>query len=260
MRKKALVAISFGTSDVQARIAIDMVEHALCNAFPQYDFFRSFTSQIIIDKIQREEQISILNPAEMMQHLLEAGYDEVLCQSLHVIPGNEYDKMLQMIIPYGEKFKSLKIGLPMLSDTKDFQTCAQALIPILPKLERDEAVVLMGHGSEHFANAAYALMENTLRGFGQERTYIGTVEGHPDYQYVESRLKKMHIRKAYLMPFMVVAGDHAKNDLCGSEKDSWSSMLAQNDVETQHILKGMGEHTAIAKIFVSHLRTAASKS
>lgn len=257
MSKRALVAISFGTSDSQAREAIENIESALRQEFKGYDFYRAFTSQIIIDKIGREEQLEIPNPSDLMKLLYEKGYDEVLCQSLHMIPGIEYEKMMHMVMPYAGKFKSLKIGKPLLSEAEDFQKCAKALIPLLPVQADNEAVVLMGHGSEHFANAAYALMENTLRGLGQERTYIGTVEGSPDYAYVAGRLANKEIQKAYLMPFMVVAGDHAKNDLCGDDAESWSSMLKQNGFQTQHILKGLGEYTAIANMFVSHLQAAA---
>ena len=125
-------------------------------------------------------------------------------------------------------------------------------------MAEDEAFVLMGHGTEHFANSAYCQFENMLRDLGYENTYVGTVEGFPGLDYVIRRLKLRQIKKVYLMPLMIVAGDHARNDLAGAEEDSWDSILKAEGFETQIILKGLGEIDAIAEMFVEHLRQAKS--
>ena len=123
-------------------------------------------------------------------------------------------------------------------------------------LAADEAFVLMGHGTEHYANSAYCQFENMLRDLGFENTYVGTVEGFPSLDYVIRRMRIRGIRKVYLMPLMIVAGDHARNDLAGAEADSWDSLLRAEGFETEIILKGMGEIDAIAGLFVEHLKDA----
>lgn len=250
--KKALAVISFGTSYPDARRAIERLERALAAARPDYDFYRAFTSGMIRRKIAREEGQIIPSAGELMQQLAAAGYDEVVCQSLHVIPGNEYEKMCAEIAPFRGKFAALPIGKPLLFDSADYERCCRALLPQLPALAADEAFVFMGHGTDHFANAAYALAENTFRALGAERVYIGTVEGTPDFAYVESRLRARQIRKVYLAPFMIVAGDHAQNDLAG-EADSWRARLSQAGFATEVILRGLGEYEAIAQLFIEHL-------
>lgn len=253
MSKKALAVISFGTTYKQAREAIEKIEKTLAAACPEHDFFRAFTSSMVMAKIKREEGVTILNPRELLESLLEQGYTEVICQSLHVIPGFEYEKMCQMIEEYKDKFEKIEIGKPMLYDQIDYLRCGKALIANLPRLQDDEAVVYMGHGTEHPSNASYALMENTFRFLGAERIYMATVEGFPSVEYILRRLHAKQVSKVYLAPFMIVAGDHAQNDLAGDEEDSWKSILETEGYGVQVLLKGLGEYDEISDLFVQHL-------
>lgn len=257
MSKKALAVISFGTTYPQARQAIARIEAQLCRALPGYDFFRAFTSGMVIRKIEREEGVRIPNPAQLMEQLAAAGYEEVLCQSLHVMPGMEYEKMCMQLLSCRGSFTSMRIGKPMLFHAADYAEICRGLLREIPALAPDEAYVYMGHGTEHFANATYSQVENMFRALGAERVYVGTVEGFPGLDYIRGRLKLHGVRRVTLAPFMIVAGDHAQNDLAGAEDDSWKSILQADGYEVQTDLRGLGERDDIGALFAAHARAAA---
>ena len=250
--KKALAVISFGTALPDARQAISRVEETLRAALPGYDCFRAFTSSIVRQKIARMEGIQIPGAGELAAQLLAAGYEEVRCQSLHVMPGLEYEKMCRELAPYREKFARFSIGSPLLATPEDCRRLCQALLAGLPERAPDEAWVYMGHGTEHFANAVYSGLENQFRSLGAERVYVGTVEGFPALDYVRSRLRQRQVRRVTLAPLMVVAGDHAKNDLAGDGEDSWKSVLTRDGFEVQVDLRGLGEYAAVREHFAAH--------
>ena len=226
MSKKALMIVSFGTSFDEAMPAIVNIEETCRKAFPDYDFYRAFTSGMIIRKLKKTKNIVIDNPQEVMEKLAAQGYEEVLCQPTHIINGMEYEKMMGMLAPYKDRIPVIRAGKPLLTEEEDYRKACQIVMQELSRpLHKDEAFVLMGHGTEHYANSAYCQFENMLRDLGYENTYVGTVEGFPGLDYVIRRMKIRGIRKVYLMPLMIVAGDHARNDLAGAEADSWDSLL-----------------------------------
>lgn len=256
MAKKALAIISFGTSYPEARRSIETLEQTLAHAMPEYDFYRAFTSEMVIRKIAREEGIQILNPQNLMYQLRQQGYTEVVCQSLHVIPGMEYEKMCAQIQNAAGEMQ-VKIGQPMLTSQEDYiQTC-QALLKQMPVLEEDEAFVYVGHGTEHAVNAAYSQVENTFRFLDAERVYVGTVEGFPGLDYVQKRLQAHKIRKVWIAPFLIVAGDHAQNDLAGTDADSWKSVLSAAGYTVEVSLRALGDIAGIGELFVKHCTQAA---
>ncbi len=257
MSKKALVVVSFGTSFDEAVPAIINIEETCKKAFPDYDFYRAYTSGMIIRKLKRTKNLIIDSPEEVMEKLAVEGYEEVLCQPTHIINGSEYEKMIRMLEPYKAQIPVIRVGRPLLTEEDDYKkTCQIMMKELHAPLKEDEAFVLMGHGSEHHSNSAYCQFENMLRDLGYENTYVGTVEGFPGLDYVIRRLKLREIKKVYLMPLMVVAGDHARNDLAGEDEDSWDSMLKAEGFTTEIMLKGMGEIDAVAELFVEHLRMA----
>lgn len=257
MSKKALIVVSFGTSFDEAMPAIVNIENICKNAFPDYDFYRAFTSGMIIRKLKRTKGLTILNPEEVMELLVKEGYEEVICQPTHIINGVENDKMNQMLSKYKGQIPVIRVGSALLTEENDYaETCKIVMNELEAPLTEKEAFVLMGHGTEHFANSAYCQVENMLRDLGYENTYVGTVEGFPSLDYVIRRLKRRNIEKVTIMPLMIVAGDHARNDLAGAEADSWDSILKSEGFETQVILKGLGEIDAIGEIFVKHLEKA----
>lgn len=257
MSKKALAVISFGTTYPKAREAITRIEQRVCRALPEYDFYRAFTSGMVIKKIEREEGMRVPNPAQMMEQLAAAGYEEVLCQSLHVMPGLEYEKMRMQLAPFEHRFSKMTVGKPMLFSGEDYAFICRRLLEQMPALDADTAYVYMGHGTEHFANATYSQVENMFRYLGAERVYVGTVEGFPDLAYIRRRLRRHDVHRVILAPFMIVAGDHAQNDLAGPEPDSWKSLLQADGYAVQIDLRGLGERDDVGELFAAHACQAA---
>ena len=253
--KKAILAVSFGTSYPDTlRKTIAATEQALAEAFPDWEVRRAFTSGMIIRKLKERDGVVIENVHQAMHRLEEEGYTHVAVQSTHVMHGEEYEKMLSQLEPYRMRMK-ISVGMPLLHSEEDYLSVAKALLNWLPTLDADEALVLMGHGTTHFANSAYAQMEHMLQAHC-DRVYLATVEGYPTLDSVERQLaKRPEIRRLMLAPFMLVAGDHARNDMSGDE-DSWAEQLKQAGYTVRCILQGLGECSAIRELFVEHCRLA----
>ena len=253
--KKAILAVSFGTSYPDTlRKTIAATEQALAEAFPDWEVRRAFTSGMIIRKLKERDGVEIENVHQAMHRLEEEGYTHVAVQSTHVMHGEEYEKMLSQLEPYRMRMK-ISVGMPLLHSEEDYLSVAKALLNWLPTLDADEALVLMGHGTTHFANSAYAQREHMLQAHC-DRVYLATVEGYPTLDSVERQLaKRPEIRRLMLAPFMLVAGDHARNDMSGDE-DSWAEQLKQAGYTVRCILQGLGECSAIRELFVEHCRLA----
>lgn len=251
--KKAIVVVSFGTAVKEARKAIENMENVIKKSFSDFDFFRAFTSSVVIKKIKREENVEILNLEQAFEYLKENKYDEVYCQSIHILNGLEYFKAVDTIEKYKKYFKKLVVGKPLLNDEDDYFKCFEILRNFMPKMNENEAFVYMGHGSEHFSNSAYSQLENTFHYNGIENVFVGTVEGFPNVLHIVERLKAKNIKKVYLMPFMIVCGDHAINDLAGDEENSWKTIFNKNGFETEIIFKSLGDFDEIGEIFVEHI-------
>ena len=253
--KKAILAVSFGTSYPDTlRKTIAATEQALAEAFPDWEVRRAFTSGMIIRKLKERDGVVIKNVHQAMHRLEEEGYTHVAVQSTHVMHGEEYEKMLSQLEPYRMRMK-ISVGMPLLHSEEDYLSVAKALLNWLPTLDAGEALVLMGHGTTHFANSAYAQMEHMLQAHC-DRVYLATVEGYPTLDSVERQLQKRpEIRRLMLAPFMLVAGDHARNDMSGDE-DSWAEQLKQAGYTVRCILQGLGECSAIRELFVEHCRLA----
>ena len=253
--KKAILAVSFGTSYPDTlRKTIAATEQALAEAFPGWEVRRAFTSGMIIRKLKERDGVEIENVSQAMDRLEQEGYTHVAVQSTHVMHGEEYEKMLSQLEPYRLRMQ-ISVGMPLLHSEGDYTSVAQALLNWLPPLDADEALVLMGHGTTHFANSAYAQMEHMLQGLC-DRVYLATVEGYPALDSVERQLaKRPEIRRLMLAPFMLVAGNHAQNDMSGDE-DSWAEQLKNAGYPVRCILKGLGECPAIRALFVEHCHQA----
>lgn len=255
--KKALVVVSFGTTYEGAIGAIVNIEETCKKAYPDYDFYRAFTSGMIIRKLKRTQDITIMNPEDVMEHLVAEGYEEVICQPTHIIGGIEYDKLSAILMNYKDKIPVIRIGKPLLSDESDYESVCQAVMDqVKDRLEENDALVLMGHGSEHSANSTYFMFEDMLRDMGYNNTFMATVEGFPKLDYILRRLKRTHVEKVVLMPLLIVAGLHAREDLAGDEEDSWKSILVKNGFQVEPFVIGLGEFDAIARLFAKHLGSA----
>lgn len=248
--KPALIAVSFGTSYPETRVkTIEAVEQRLAEAFPEYDVFRAFTSNKVIKKIKEQENTTILTVDQQMQQLLADGYEEIFVQPLHIIPGSEYSKALHQAMKYKDQLKRIKVGKPLLSSIEDYQKVVAWLETLAEDLNEEEALVLMGHGSQHSAFTVYACLDHMLM---ERPIFVCAVESYPEISLLIERLQKSSYKKIKLYPLMLVAGDHATNDMASDEDDSWKSQLEQAGFVVEAYLKGMGEAPEIQQQFVEH--------
>lgn len=248
--KLALIAVSFGTSYPETRKkSIEAVEEKLAKEYPEFDVFRAFTSNKVIKKIKEQEQMTILTVDQQMQKLIAEGYKEIYVQPLHIIPGSEYSKALHQAMRYKDQLELIKVGKPLLSSMEDYQKIVAWLEKLSQDLKTDEALVLMGHGSQHSAFTVYACLDHMLL---EKPIFICAVESYPEITLLIERLKKSSYKKIKLYPLMLVAGDHATNDMASDEEDSWKSQLEQAGFAVEAYLKGMGEAAEIQQQFFEH--------
>lgn len=254
--KKAILAVSFGTSHNDTRkITIDAIEQDMQAAFPDYALYRAWTSKMIIKKVNARDEVHICTVKEAMEQMLQDGITDVLVQPTHVINGIENDLMKEDAFAYQEQFHSISFGDPLLTSEQDNLAVIEAITSEFKDLEKDDVLVLMGHGTTHYANAIYAALDYTFKDKGYSNIFLGTVEAYPT---MESLLKMVHAykpKKVILAPFMIVAGDHAKNDMASDEPDSWYSQFKAEGYEVEPVLKGLGEYSGIRKLFIEHLKS-----
>lgn len=259
--KKAILVISFGTSYNQSREkTIGSIEKFIAASFPDYEIRRAFTSQMIIKKLKERDGIQIDTVAEALEKLSLEKFETVICQPTHIMNGIENTQMEEVIRKYASNFKKILIGRPLLSSGKDYDRVVQAISREMSEfLQENSALILVGHGTEHFADAAYAALDYRFKAEGYQKVFVGTVEGYPSPETVISQIKKMGIKKAYLTPFMVVVGDHMKHDIMSLNKGAWLSSLTAAGIQGEGILKGLGEYPSICEIYAEHIREAIKK-
>ena len=273
----AILLVVFGTSYPEAQAAYENIERIYHEQFPDAEIRIAFTSDYIRRKLLERDNVSIDNPFTGLARLNDEGYMNVVVQSMHVIPGEEFHDLANIVnsvsgINGKFGFENLVIGAPLLMTVEDYRNVSAALASQFdlnttgtertphssPRDAGKMAVVFMGHGTEHPANSAYSQMANILAE-DHENVLLGTVEGYPGYDEVLAGLKESGVKKARLMTVMVVAGDHSVNDLTGNESESWKSMLETEGFEIDYNLKGIGENDGIVDIFVEHTKEAFAK-
>ncbi len=258
--KQAILVVSFGTSYNETRaLTIDAIEKKVTDEFGKdYDVRRAFTSQIIIDKLAERDGLEIDNVTQAMEKLVADGIGTLYIQPTHVMNGEEYDELCESVEPFTDNFVTMKIGKPLLTSNEDYVELSKIVGEQTSKYITDEetAVVFMGHGTPHFANATYACLQLHLQHEINPNYLVGTVEGYPSLDEVSADLEKMGIKKVVLLPFMIVAGDHANNDMAGDEEDSWKTILKGQGFEVEAVLQGLGEYEGVQNMVVEHLRDA----
>ncbi len=242
MNKKALIVVSFGTTYKPALKTIEQIENGLKETFNNYNFFRAFTSKVIIDKLARENLI-INTLDEILENLYKANYNEVLCQPLYVA-GN-----IDLSIFYN-KFKIVKLGKPILYSDNDYKICCEVIANNILK-EENEAIILMGHGSKYSSNDLYIKLENNFKALNFKNIYVSTLE-NSNLSYIIECISKENIKKVYLAPFTLLAGVHTQKDL----NNTWKSILINKGYEVEVILKGLGEYEEIIELINSHSKEA----
>ena len=213
---------------------------------------------MILRRLADREGLHIDDVPRALERLAGEGCTDVVLQPTHIMNGDEFDKLCAQAEPFQAKFERMAFGRPLLTTLEDYRDLAAVLTEILPEAEPDTAHVFMGHGTEHFANAAYCQLEYMLHDGGRTDAVLGTVEGYPGLEEVFRRLgERKTVQKVVLHPLMVVAGDHAKNDLAGDEPESWKSRLLERGYQVSCELKGLGEYPQIRALFVRHALEAA---
>lgn len=253
--KKGILVVSFGTSHLDTmEKTIQAMEDDVAETFPEYKVYRAFTSRMILRKLEQEEGLKINTVEQAMRQMAADGIRGVVIQPTHIINGIEYDRMVEDVRKQEDQFEWIRVGKPLLSSADDYKKAVHAVMAET-ELAPGEVLALMGHGTDHHANAAYPMLEYTFHALGYSRVLVGTVENFPDLNNVMTKLKICGAEKVALMPFMMVAGDHAKNDMAG-EEDSWKSEMESAGYEVRVILKGLGELKGIRRIFEEHIREA----
>lgn len=254
-QRKAILVVSFGTSYPETRdLTIQACEEEIAQAFPDHEIRRAFTSEVIINKLKTEENMIVDSPKEALEKLKTEGFSEVIVQPLHIIPGQEYHDLRKDISFYQADFRKLLIGEPLINTEKDYFQLVDALKIQMPNLIQGEAIVFMGHGTSHAANSAYACLDYVFKARGQEDVFVATVEGFPEIDHVLDRLHKRKIKKVTLMPLMLVAGDHAQNDMAGDAEESWQTILQKEGFLVQSYLHGLGENAEIRKLYIQKVK------
>ena len=256
--EKELLVVSFGTSYLDScRLTIGAIEDALERAFPEYDLRRSFTSQMIINHIQRRDGISIDNVAQALDRAVSNGVKHLVIQPTHIMDGFEYQKLVTEAARYQDAFVSNSIGAPLLTSDQDFQIVADALAASTSAYDDGStAVCFMGHGTETAANKIYERMQKKLTDSGRNNYFIGTVEAAPTMDKVLSLVKAGNYKRVLLQPMMIVAGDHANNDMAGEEEGSWKHIFESAGYEVVCQVHGLGELESIQDLFAEHAKAA----
>ncbi|GBC60399.1 sirohydrochlorin cobaltochelatase [Desulfonema ishimotonii] len=253
-----ILLVTFGTSIPEAQVSFTNIEKKVKTAFPGVPVRWAYTSYIIRHKLAKQGR-NIDSVEIALAKMMDEGYTQVAVQSLHMIPGAEFHDIQVNARLFGQMsggFDNIAIGYPMLSTAADLDRAVESFIRVIPaERKKDEAVVLMGHGTHHPSDAFYSAMMYKFQK-ADPNIYVGTVEGHPTLDDVKEMLIKKGVKKAYLIPFMSVAGDHARNDMAGAEEDSWQSILTKAGIECVPVLKGLAEYDILADIWVDHLKTA----
>lgn len=247
--KLAILLVHFGTTYKDTwKLTISKLYDEVSKVYSNVHIEEAYTSRIIIRKL-KERGIEKLTPTLAMEKLKKLGYTHILIQSTHIINGVENDTLKEELIPFTKDFKEMRIGMPLLSTLNDYKEISSIIAKDIGELEKDEAVVLVAHGTHHHASSAYTMMDFIFQEEGHNNFFIGTIEGYPDIQSVINRLNKSNIKKIKLLPFMFVAGNHSKIDIARD----WYETLKQLGFEVDFDLKGLGEYLGIRRIFLEHI-------
>lgn len=253
-KKVGILLVAFGSSVQSAQVSFENIDAKVKETYKDIPVKWAYTSHIIRKKLAKQgKQIDSAEVA--LAKMADEGFTHVAVQSLHTIGGAEYHDLRRVVGSFKMMggFKNIILGYPLLSTQEDMERVVEGILATIPaERKKDEAVVLMGHGTHHPANAFYGALMFRLQ-LKDPNVYLGTVEGFPDLDTVQTMMKKNNVKKAYLMPFMSVAGDHAKNDMAGDEDDSWKSIISKTGVECVPILKGTAEYEQFVQIWVDHL-------
>ena len=256
---KEILVVSFGTSYSNSRhVTIGAIEDAIREAYPDYQVRRAFTAQTIIDKLKKEENIEIDNVKQALDRAVANGVKTLIVQPTHLMNGLEYNDLKKELDKYKDKFDKIALGKPLLTSDEDYKQVIAAITNDTKEyLDGETAICFMGHGTEADSNKVYATMQEKLKAAGYNDYFVGTVEATPTVDDVIAQVKESgKYKRVILQPLMVVAGDHANNDMAGDGEDSWVSKFKAAGFEVKPVLRGLGQIYDIQKIYLEHVKAA----
>lgn len=255
--KKAILVVSFGTSFEHTRKkTIDAIEGDIKKVFKDYTVYSAWTSNMILKKILHRDGIKRNTVTEAMETILKDGFKEVLVAPTHILNGIENDLMKKDALAFSHQFDSITFSDPLLTSTEDLHHVIKTISTEYSHLDKDTALVFMGHGTNHYVNPVYAALDYMFKASGHPEIFIGTVEAYPELDLLIEHVKSYAPKKICLAPFMIVAGDHAENDMASDEPDSWKIRFQKEGYEVNCNLIGLGEYQGIRDLFLEHIRTA----
>lgn len=252
--KKGLLIVSFGTSHEETRKkTIRAIENEFSRACPDFVFGRAFTSGMIRRKLLHTTGERIASVTEAVEEMIAQGVTDLYVQPTHVIDGIENEQMKADVLAFRDKLQKIAFGEPLLASLEDQRRILNILHKSWP-LDSREALLLMGHGSSHPANRVYASLNTLCQELGYSNMYIGTVEASPTLDDMLEQITSGGYSHLHLAPLMIVAGDHAANDMAGDDTDSWASQCREAGYTVTCHLKGLGEYPEVRRLLLEHLQ------
>ena len=252
---KALLVISFGTSHKDTRVrTIEAIEEDLKKEFPDRVFYRAWTSAFLRKKVQQQEGCEVWSVQQAMERICNDGISDLLVQPTHMLCGKEHEDARREILVYQDRFSELAMGRPLMADRQDVRVFANVLESLIPVSADQEVVAWMGHGSPQSEMNVYDLLNRQFLQDGHPEICVGTVEWEPGITPVLEQIRLRAPRRVILSPMLVVAGDHAKNDMAGDDPDSWRNQIAAEHTEVECLVKGLGEYPEVRKLYLDHAR------
>ena len=260
--EKELLVVSFGTSfNDNRRLTIGAIEQKLAEQFPEWSVRRAFTSQIIIDHVARRDGESIDNVHDALERAIANGVKVLVVQPTHLMDGFEYNDLRDELAAYADAFERVELGDPLLKIDRDYDMVAETIVDATADYDDGEtAIVFMGHGTEAASNAVYAKMQTILSEAGCENYFIGTVEAEPSVQDVLEKVQAGDYTHVVLRPLMIVAGDHANNDMAGDDPESWKSVFEAAGYEVECVVEGLGQLPMVRMLIADHAAEAIARA
>lgn len=253
-QKKALLVISFGTSHKDTRTrTIEAIEEDLKKEFPDRVFYRAWTSAFLRKKV-RQEGYEVCSVQQALETICNDGISDLLVQPTHMLCGKEHEDARREILTFQDCFSRLSIGRPLMADREDVRVFANTLESLIPVSAEQEVVAWMGHGSPRSKLNVYDLLNRQFLKDAHPEICVGTVEWEPGIAPVLDQIRLRKPRRVILAPMLVVAGDHAKNDMAGDDPDSWKNQIAAEHTEVECLVKGLGEYPEVRKLYLDHAR------
>lgn len=257
MKKKAILVVSFGTGFRETREkTIDAVTAELAGVFPDRTLYTAWSSPFLIKKVLKSEGLKIASPEEAMEAMAADGIEDVVVQPTEFFCGHEYNHLLRAATEYKDRFESLRLGRPLVTDSDDVIPLVNALKVIFEDISRKKPLLLMGHGSAHLNSSIYDEIERVFRADRSCRMTVAALEGTPRLEEAVEVLKGWKTDTVVMAPMMLVAGRHARIDMAGDSERSWKNRLRKEGIESECIIKGLGEYPEIRRLYCSHAERA----